>query len=292
MPPMLAHRDAQRVRIRRHIGARDHQVHFGHLLFALPETHGVPHQIDSRASVFNFIRADHILELHPHFGAGIVQRQPRERGPFFEPPPVPIVRERLPAHDSYRREQPPAADQSGMPRRPPHLIHCLQPFVVKHKSMNHASTCQVIFQSSASRIVLEYPCVPVAPEVRYPKCSHSLRPSMANGASFRPCESRLSKAQQHTEDSWLVGKSNLARVLVRASKPPPTESTSRTNCFKMEQSLLPRMLPQGISLYSSVVLFLPLGACSFMCCWIAPQSTCRFGPASAPGIRLLGSLLR
>src|SRR6266849_2276526 len=222
MPAMLAHSDAQRLRVRRHIGAGDYQVHLGHLLIALPETHGVPHQIDSRASIFNFIRPDHILQLHPHLGAGIVERQPRERGIFFQPPPVPFVGERFPAYDAHGRKQPPAANQSGLPWRPPHLVHRLQLFVMKHKSMNHASTCPSCSKFSISCIVPEYLWVPVAPAVRYHKCSHTLRPSMAIGASFRPRTSRLSKAQQLTEDSWLDGKSTLARLLLRASERPPT----------------------------------------------------------------------
>src|SRR5258706_10854009 len=163
MPALLAHRDAERFGIGRHIRAGDHQVHVAHLLFAPPETHGVPYQIDSRASIFNFIRTDHVLELHAHLGAGIVERQPSERGIFFQPPPVPFVGKRFPAYNAHRCEQPPAANQSSLPRRPPHLVHCLQLFVMKHKSMNHASTCPSLFKSATSRIVPEYPCVPVGP---------------------------------------------------------------------------------------------------------------------------------
>src|SRR5580692_1551791 len=219
---MLAHRDAQCLRISRHTCARDDQVHFGHLLVAFPEAHGVPHQIDSRASLLHFICADNILQLHSNLGAGIVERQPRERGILFQPPPMPFIGKCLAAHDPYRREQSPTADQSGLPRRPPHLVDCLQLFVMKHVSMNHAFTCPTFFKSATCRIVPEYAGAPVEPPVRYPKCSYPLRPSMVSGASVHACKSWRPKAQQYTEDSWLVGKSNLERVLLRARKRPPT----------------------------------------------------------------------
>src|SRR6266481_6667330 len=310
MPAMLAHRDAQRFGIAWHIRAGDHQVHLGHLLFAPPETHCVPYQIDSRASIFNFIRTDHVLELHAHLGAGIVERQPRERGIFFQPPPVPFVGKRFPAYNAHRREQPPAANQSSLPRRPPHLVHCLQLFVMKHKSMNHASTCPSLFKSATSRIVPEYPCVPVGPlfgiSNAYIHFGQLWPLTMAIGVGFRPLKGRYLKAQQFTEDLWLDGKSILVRRLLRARKWPATGSTNRTKCSKMGQlapsfqflipsclAIFPRLqfptrppaLPAVSPLFTSGVRYSASPSSSSTACWIAPRSIFRFGPASAPGIR-------
>src|ERR1700742_5080011 len=60
-----------------------------------------------------------------------------DRRVFFEAAPVALVGKRFAARDAHRRENAPAADDSGLTRREANLVDGLQAVVVKNIAMNH-----------------------------------------------------------------------------------------------------------------------------------------------------------
>jgi hypothetical protein len=76
---------------------------------------------------------------------------------------------------------------------------------------------------------------------------------MATEASIYARGSRRSKAQEYTEDLWLVGKSKLAPVLWKANKQPSSRSATRTKRSKMGRPCLAKAFsPQcDLSLFLS-----------------------------------------
>ena len=77
--------------------------------------------------------------MPPHLGRIERKGKPYPRRVFFQPPPVPLVRERFALKNAHRREQSPAVHEPRLPGRKPRLADGNNPIVVKNISMNQVN---------------------------------------------------------------------------------------------------------------------------------------------------------
>src|SRR5580704_5763550 len=140
MPPVLAQSQPRRLAISRQIRGTQQQIHARKILIAAPESHLVVNHIHPRRALPHLIRAQHLRQFPPHHIFLKWKRAMRPLRIALQSFPMPLERKRNPFVNPHRREQTPAIQQPGLPRRQPHLRHRQQAVIVKYKTVNHPAS--------------------------------------------------------------------------------------------------------------------------------------------------------
>src|SRR5262249_31348141 len=142
--PVFANGEAQGFAELWQIGRVNHQIYLWHCFFAAPMADLVVDQIEARTAVHNFVPANDFLQMDTNFRAAVRHRQAQETRVLFEAAPVAFVAERFTLNDANRGEQPPPADDAGLPRRKADLLDREKLVVMKDVAMDQESASKEV----------------------------------------------------------------------------------------------------------------------------------------------------
>ncbi len=139
VPPVFTDGQAHRFAMFGETRGVNNEIHLRILFVALPEADAVIDQINTSATFRDLVRANHLVEMDTHFRRRVGHGETRDRGVFFEAPPVAFVGEGLATRDSQRGEDAPATDETGLTGRKTSFLDRQQRVVVKDVRVNHSS---------------------------------------------------------------------------------------------------------------------------------------------------------